>query len=162
VETTIACSYGSDPARFYFSSFLISLPLLTDTFHVPSMQIILECPSHLLSQSPTHSNTTHSRHSRRYPTPDLPPKIPQKLIRHRRLSPKLALRILREVSLKEVVRAGLVSFFFATPSPFTVTVAESSRTPADNDTDNRTGLQEVVHRMPSSCIMEMALSPFNC
>ncbi|KAJ8581772.1 hypothetical protein M405DRAFT_846825 [Rhizopogon salebrosus TDB-379] len=54
---------------------------------------------------PQHPNNTRMR----YPTPDLPPKIPQKHIRHRQLSPKLALRTLMEVSLKEVVRAGLVS-----------------------------------------------------
>jgi hypothetical protein len=66
--------------------------------------------------------------------------------------------------VKEVVGAGLVSFFAKT---VTVTVTkrgmESSETFTDNDIDdNQTGLQKVVRRIPSSCIMEMALSPFDC
>jgi hypothetical protein len=94
-------------------------------FHVPSIQIMLECTSPLLSQSPT-TLTPH--------TAALPGDIPLhilllqkyfKVIRYHRFSlPQLALRILQEVSVKEVVRAVLVSFFlFATPSLFTVTVA---------------------------------------
>jgi hypothetical protein len=118
VDTLVTRSYASDPIRF--SSSLLSLfpcLLLTSTLSRP------QHPNYARMYVPppfTIPNTTHSHPPRQYPPPNPPsPKIPQRLIRYHRFSlPQLALCILQEVSVKEVVRAVLVSFFFSQHRPF--------------------------------------------
>jgi len=119
VDIPVTCSYASDPTRF--SSSLLSLfpcLLLTALFHVPSIQIMLECtPPSFHNPQPTL--TPH--------TAALPGDIPLQILLQNTskahltssiLSPQLALRILWEVSIKEFVRAGLVSFSFSHTVPF--------------------------------------------